>query len=111
MHPGDRHYRNQTLRIPDLAVVDDVIRDVIFENCILEGPAVLVMLGDGVMKDCTFDGIPDADTLIWEIPPERHMVSGAIVMINCQLLGCRIRRIGLGIRSADIEATRRGFGS
>lgn len=57
MHPADRTYRNQTVRLADLTVISDMIENVTFENCIIEGPAVVVALGaNGSMVNCGFEG-------------------------------------------------------
>lgn len=39
-HPGTREYRNQLVRIAELTVLEDVIQDVRFENCVIVGPSV-----------------------------------------------------------------------
>ena len=62
MHPADRIYRNQTVRLADLTVIADAIENVTFENCIIEGPAVVALLGGTVMNS-GFDG--DLDSFLW----------------------------------------------
>jgi hypothetical protein len=37
MHPGDGVYRNMLVRLTDLAVTNDVIEGVTFENCTIVG--------------------------------------------------------------------------
>lgn len=107
MHPADRHYRNQTVRLADLSVVTDVIENVTFENCIIEGPAVVVMQGSQVMNT-NLEG--DAEACFWIIPTGRERVIGAIALVNCAIVGCQLRRIGIGVPEADYETYRSGFG-
>lgn len=106
MHPGDRHYRNQVVRLPDLAVTSDLIEGVTFENCTLVGPAVIILLG-GTMQDTGFDG--EWDAVLWPLG-ERGQVVGAIGLVNCSLVGCRLQRIGLAYPPAQEEMIRAGFG-
>ena len=108
MHPSDRTYRSQTVRLADLTVISDLIENVTFENCIIEGPAVIALMGQGTLRDCGFDG--DLESLIWIVPAEREKVIGAIAMIDCTLVGCTLRRIGLAVPEADLDHIRRGLG-
>ncbi|WP_350004373.1 hypothetical protein [Pseudarthrobacter sp. WHRI 8279] len=81
----------KVLRISDLTVTTSVIRDRIFEDCLILGPAVLALVGS-TLEECIFDG--DVDALLWEIPPERLQIIGAIQMENCTFLRCRFQMIG-----------------
>ena len=107
MHPGDRHYRNQTVRLSDLAVTSDVIEGVTFENCQIIGPAVIVLMGDGELRNSGFDGEPEA--VIWPLG-DREQVVGAIALVNCTIVSCRFQRVGLAVPAAQMEAVRTGFG-
>lgn len=106
MHPGDRTYRNQLVRLTDLTVTDDVIDGVTFENCTLVGPAVIVMLQGCELRDSGFDG-PSAGVL-WPLG-DREFIVGAIGLVNCTLGGCRLQRIGLAYPPAKEEMIRTGF--
>lgn len=107
MHPADRHYRNQTVRLADLTVITDVVEDVTFENCTIEGPAVVALL-DTNLANSRLEGDPDA--VFWVIPPERETVMGAIALVRCTVVGCSLRRIGLAIPEGELDLYRRGFG-
>ena len=108
MHPSDRSYRNQTVRISDLTVVTDVIERVTFENCVIEGPAVIALLGGTTFKDNGMDG--DIRSIIWPVPRDREHVIGAIALIGCLVVGCSLRRIGLAVPEDQQETMLRGFG-
>lgn len=108
MHPGDRHYRNMAVRLADLAVTETVIRGVTFENCVLLGPAVLVLLGSSAITGSTLEGDPDG--VVWEIPPEREQVIGAIGLEDCQVVGCTFRFVGFGVPRGLLPQFRAGFG-
>lgn len=107
MHPGDRHYRNQIVRLTDLTVTSDVIEGVTFENCTLIGPAVIVLLGAGTFKDSVFDG--DVEALLWPLGSRNHVI-GAIALVGCTVVGCRLQRVGLAFPEDQEEIVRRGLG-
>jgi len=106
MHPSDRHYRDQLIRLTDLAVTDDVIENVTFENCEIVGPAVIILLG-GEISGCSFEG--DYDAFAWRLDEDRERVIGAIGLVDCHLFGCKITRIGIGVPASQYEAMRAGF--
>ena len=108
MHPGDRHYRNMALRVADLAVTDQIVRSVTFENCILIGPAVIALLGNASVSGCRLEG--DLDAVIWEVPAARHTLIGAIGFQDCALVGCELKLLGFAVPTPQIEAFRAGFG-
>lgn len=106
LKPADG-YRNQFVRIPDLAVTDDVLRDLTFENCTIVGPAVLALLESTTISGCTWDGPFDA--FAWPIPEGRPWVIGAIGLVNVSFYGCRFQRIGLAFPESQNAAIRAGF--
>lgn len=106
MHPGDKHYRNQLVRLTDLTVTSDVIQGVTFENCTLVGPAVILLMGNGVMSDSGFDG--DAVGLLWPTHDRDHVI-GAIALVDCSVIGCRLQRIGLAYPPDQADKIEAGF--
>lgn len=108
MHPGDRHYRNETLRLTDLAVVQSSIEHVTFETCRLLGPAVLLPLGDTRFDSCRFEA--DFEAILWEIPDDRTVVIGALALVGCSLIGCSLQGLGLAVPRAQVPRARAGFG-
>lgn len=107
MHPGDRTYRNQTVRLADLTVVSDVIQDVTFENCSIIGPAVVV-LQDSTLTNCVFNGT--AEELFWDVG-DRRSVLGVVAMVRCTIVGSSFQRIGFAGTPADIAYMRSAIGS
>ena len=70
------------------------IENLIFTECLIEGPAVLLPL-DG----CTFDGCNMGDAhgdprnlLLQPVGPQR--VTGAIPLKNCKFINCRFLGVG-----------------
>ena len=84
--------KNDVIRICEMAVTEDVIRDKSFENVQLIGPAVIAFQGCS-LDHCTFEGNPEA--MLWELPPERTYVLGAVLFENCRFLNCRFTRMGI----------------
>lgn len=85
MHPAGRHYRNETLQLTSLAVVQASIEHVTFETCRL-GPAVVLPLGGTTMQECSSAG--DFEAVVWEVPDDRTEVIGALALVGCSLIGC-----------------------
>ena len=99
-HPGTREYKNQTVRLADLTVTDDMLEHLRFENCVVIGPAVVAMLTDVALMHCTFDA-PGADALVWEIPDQRTVVIGAIGARDVGFYSCRFQRVGFAVTASS----------
>lgn len=108
-HPGTREYRNTMIRITDLVVVEDVLRDVTFMNCEVVGPAVLAPLDGTTISGCSFDTEGESQ-LFWLVPSTRRSVIGAIGLLRVGFYSCRFRRIGLAVPEDRLADFRRGFG-
>jgi hypothetical protein len=108
VHPGDRHYRNQALRVSDLVVTDHIVRGVTFENCVLMGPAVIALLGQGSVTGCNLEGSLDA--VLWPVAGDRGEIVGAIGFEDCSLVGCSLRYIGFAVPEDQLASFRAGFG-
>lgn len=106
MHPGDRTYRNHTLRLADLTVTDDIISAVTFENCTLVGPAVVIFLG-GTLTGSAFEG--DATGLLWPLGDRDHVI-GAVAFKDCTIVSCRFQRVGVAYPPDQEAAMRTGLG-
>ena len=91
MQPGDNVYRNAVIRISELAGEQGVLEGFVFEGCDLKGPAVVVPQGSNFASS-RLVGNPDA--LLWEIPPDRPGVIGAILVRNCTFEDCTFLNVG-----------------
>jgi hypothetical protein len=103
----DRHYRNQTLRLGDLAALDDVIDGLTIENCEIHGPAVVALLGNTRVTGCEWSG--DADGIIWPAHG-RDQVVGAIGLKDCVITDSRFFRVGVLVPDDQMASARAGFG-
>lgn len=100
-------YHDQTVRLADLAALEDVIDGFVFERCQIVGPAVVALLGDTRISGCQWSGDPEA--IIWPAHG-RDKVVGAIGLKNCQITGCEFFRVGILVPDSQIDVVRSGFG-
>jgi hypothetical protein len=82
----------EVVRLVDEAGVDSVIRDRIFEDALIVGPAVIALLDRVTMANSSFEG--DPDSLFIEIQPERGVI-GVIGLVNTTFNRCRFQNIGI----------------
>lgn len=85
-------YRNQVVRLTDLAVTQEILDGLTFENCLILGPAVVAPMGETVIEGSTFHGT--AEGMYWPVSPDRGVVIGAIGLNNCKFTRCRFERVG-----------------
>jgi hypothetical protein len=86
-------YADQTIRIVDTTDTA-VLENTSFERCVILGPAVVVP-AESRFISCSFEGEPEA--VIWEIPPNRKRLLGAIKLDACSFNDCQFKGIGLGL--------------
>ena len=88
----DRTYRDKVIRPWDVAEQDGSMRELVFEKCHVEGPAVLVPMGCSFISN-TFEA--DSSAMFWEIDPStRPVIVGAFHVVNCTFEECRFRNVG-----------------
>jgi hypothetical protein len=98
-------YESTTIRISDLATIDDVIAGKTFSNCQIFGPAVLAALDGVSIVGCSFD-TPSVDDLVIVVEP--RLLFGCIGLTNCEFYNCRFSRIGFVGTQDFLEALRTG---
>jgi len=103
----DRHYHDQTVRLVDLAALEDVIDGFVFERCQIVGPAVVALLGGTRISGCQWSGDPDA--VIWPAHG-REKVVGAVGLKDCQIVNCEFFRVGIFVPDDQLDTVRSGFG-
>ena len=108
MQPGDNVYRDAVIRISELAGERGVLDGFVFESCDLKGPAVLVPHGS-TFAEANLIGDPDA--LLWEIPPDRPEVIGAILVLNCTFERCTFMNVGFAGPPEFVQQIRQSLGS
>jgi hypothetical protein len=94
----------ERVNLPDL--VDHfrpILRGQSFEDREIVGPAVVGLMGQGALVNCTFTGTPEA--LVWVIP-DPAVVIGAIAAIDCTFLRCRFVNIAFAATADDAPKLR-----
>lgn len=109
-HPGTREYVNQTLRLADLTVTEDLLENLRFENCIIIGPAVVALVGNISMVHCGFDA-PDANALLWRVATDRDVVIGAVAAVDVEFYSCRFQRVGFAVRDDQYDDVTANLGA
>ena len=102
--PDQSIHRDETIRIVDLVTAPPMIEFTTFENCHIVGPAVLLFLGGMEASNCTWIGT--ADSVLWEIPPDRDWIVGAIGLRDTRFEGCTFEGVGIAGYRQFIEQIR-----
>lgn len=107
MGTSDKHYEDRVIRPWEFIDRDGIMDGYTFEGCDIRGPAVLVFQGTTITHN-EFRGDPEA--FLWEIPPDRPLVFGAVLAKNCTFTNCVFENIGVAGPSAFIQEFRKGSG-
>lgn len=107
MHPPDREYRSLVLRLSDLVINEDIIEGITFFNCQIVGPAIMLPMGNTRITGCTWDG--DFDAFVWRFPDSRRGFVGVIALRDCEVIDCRLTKVGLAVPESQVEMVRAGF--
>ena len=91
--PKFTKFENQTIRLGDLVESDSpVLESVAFEGCELHGPAMLAIMGAFTMIHCDIP-IAGANSF-WEFDPALPQATGAIGVLNCSFVRCKLSNVG-----------------
>ena len=104
-----KYLSGRSFHINDPALTGDstpTIRERTFEDCDIDGPAIILSQGAGGFTDCEFDGPVDA--LFLEVP-HRPMLIGVIVLIDCVFRRCHFRRIAILDTPENVERIKKLF--
>lgn len=80
----------------------------VFVGCDLKGPAVMIPQGSNFANT---NLVGDADALLWEIPPDRPEVIGAVLARNCTFEDCTFVNVGLAGPHDFVEQVRQSLGA
>lgn len=96
---GMRQYRDESLRIVDIIRdEDDAIRDSHFDNCLLQGPAVLFLRDQIVLEGLVF-----RPEMFW-IVEEQRGYAGALALENVVISGSRFKDVGIAVTLEQYNA-------
>lgn len=102
-----RNYRDEVIRIVDLFTTTTTVSGYTFTNCLLVGPAIVVLSGS-TMTGSGFTG--ELEGLLWRLP-ESEFVFGAVMFENSTFDDCRFERVGFAGNDEFFELFRQGTGA
>lgn len=86
--------RDEVVWLPELAREGQTIRGILFERCVIMGPAVVGIVGDVLMDSPTF--VEATEDVLWEYEALRpYKWIGAIGVAGCAFVHCHFHRIGI----------------
>lgn len=100
--PRYAQHVSTVVRLVDLAVVDNIVQDQLFKNCLILGPAVVHPMGGLRMASSTL-GATDINHLLWRVAPDAPVPVGAIQLIDCSFEFCRFIDVGFVATPAMLE--------
>jgi hypothetical protein len=103
---GDAH-EEEVIRIAELAGDEGVIEGSEFTDCVIKGPAVLVLQGKSSLANNDFEG--EIDAILWEIPSKRHHVIGAVLVKDSTFEGCTFMNVGVAGSPTFIRRLRKNL--
>lgn len=68
------------------------IRGKTFTDCVIEGPAVMAVMGDTTFQDCALGVATDMRTLLYR--PLGEKMAGVVGMQDCKFVRCRFVQVG-----------------
>ena len=71
---------------------EPVVSGKTFTDCLIEGPAIITIMGETRFDGCDMGAVEDIDTLLFR--PEGQKLVGVIAFKDCLFLRCRFRQIG-----------------
>ncbi|MGH3089207.1 MAG: hypothetical protein ACRDSJ_18080 [Rubrobacteraceae bacterium] len=107
MQPGDNVYRDAVIRVAELAGDGGVLDGFVFKGCDLKGPVVMIVQSSNLANT---NLIGDPNALLWEIPPDRPEVIGAVLARNCTFEDCTFINVGLAGPKDFTEQVRQSLG-
>lgn len=105
-----REYTKERIRLVDLVEPDNVIRNVNFTECVVEGPAVICGSG-GYLSIYEAEMIahnPMSGFIV--LPENAPRPDGAIGLQNCILTKCRFHNVAIASTLANVNQSRAAFG-
>jgi hypothetical protein len=85
-------YEDEVVRLSDLFTTSPELSNLVFENCLLVGPAVIAFLGKCNVAGNHFNGRPEA--IFLEVEGEREVI-GVLGLRNVTISNSRLENIGI----------------
>lgn len=85
------------------------VRGKTFTDCLIEGPAVMAVMGGTTFESCAMGTTSDTDNLLYK--PQGTKLAGVVGMADCTFVRCRFVQVGFTGSDALLEDLRRGIRS
>ena len=99
-------FEKAAIWLPQYAVLNfnagkDFIRDKVFEECLIEGPGLIMALAGTTFEGCNMGLVEDHRSLLLRgVGPK---VAGSVGFFNCRFIACRFLMIGFTGNEEFIE--------
>lgn len=111
--PADRTFRGGIVHMEELIrpLWEDgtppILRELVFEDCMIMGPSVLAMVDHNQFIDCEFgvDSAAGIDSILW--PIDGRTVVGCVGINACLFERCTFRLVGFAADSEFLAKMRR----
>lgn len=87
-----KKFQSEVVRLADLAIVDTMLDGYEFNDCLLMGPAVVILTGEIEMDGINIGG--DVQSVFWLIEPGRSLIVGGIAFTNSKFIDVRFQGVG-----------------
>lgn len=101
---GENHSNEDVVYLARIAGEEGVIKDRVFRDCRVVGPAVLLIDGEFEIYSNQFENTPEE--FLWELSDERTRVAGAILVQNSSFEGCTFTNVGFAGHTPFIRQMR-----
>lgn len=105
-------FEGETLWLPLLAVHafnagETALSDKVFTDCVIQGPALLAVLGGVTFEACNLGMASDPRSLFYKA--QGPMLAGVIPMARTRFIQCRFVQVGFTGQDATIDAMASGL--
>ena len=90
---SSRHIKGKTLRLTELEMIGGLLVKMTFEDCHIDGPAIVVPTGGTSFQGCHIAYSATLESILWPFPSSQVVV-GAIGLVDCEFKRCWIDGIG-----------------
>jgi hypothetical protein len=97
--------QNMNIRISDLTREEFTIRNKVFDNCHIYGPAIIALTNSTITKSIFEEVVPSGAL----IETSNKIISGAILLENCIVRNCTLHKIGIIGAPEAIKKIKEGF--
>jgi hypothetical protein len=99
--PRDRTFQNRSVKVTEIETVGPdsaLLQELIFEDCLIQGPVVIMPLGTPAFVECEFE----SPHIFWVVTTDRPYF-GVVGMRDCRFERCRFVSVGIAASQEVID--------